>query len=476
MGVAISGWELAKAVASSGQMGVVSGTALAVTVARRLQLGDEGGHLRRAFDAFPVSEIADRVWAEYFLEGGKAEGVAFKGVPMPTLNPGRRFDELTVVANFVEVFLAKEGHQGLVGINLLEKIQLPTLPVLFGAMLAGVDYVLMGAGIPRSIPGMLDGLARGETVRLRVDVQGAASGRVYESVFDPSAFFEGRPLPELKRPQFLAIVSSATLAMTLAKKSNGRVDGFIVEGSTAGGHNAPPRGQMQLDELGQPIYGPRDEPELEKIKALGLPFWLAGSYGRQGRLAEALALGATGVQVGTAFAFCEESGLDLALKRRVVGLSSQGKVGIFTDPLASPTGFPFKVVSLEGTLHDAAKYEQSNGRSPCRWRETEPKHPRWDDGEEARGSVCAEMRSLSATVRWPSVEPSEGFCGLAGQHVHEGEDDVEEASFEKEEKKEWQPVGSLVPHGATSLLVMWEAPNHGFHIVRRSRVHPGLSP
>lgn len=357
MGVAISGWELAKAVAGAGQLGVVSGTALAVTVARRLQLGDEGGHLRRAFDAFPVREIADRVWAEYYLEEGKAEGVAFKGVPMPTLNPGRRFDELTVVANFVEVFLAKEGHSGVVGINLLEKIQLPTLPVLFGAMLAGVDYVLMGAGIPRSIPGMLDGLARGEAVRLRVDVQGAAAGRVYESVFDPSAFFEGRPLPELKRPHFLAIVSSATLAMTLAKKSNGRVDGFIVEGSTAGGHNAPPRGQMQLDELGQPIYGPRDEAELDKIKALGLPFWLAGSYGRPGRLAEALAVGATGVQVGTAFAFCEESGLDLELKRRVVGLSSQGKVGIFTDPLASPTGFPFKVVSLEGTLYDAAKYE-----------------------------------------------------------------------------------------------------------------------
>ncbi|MFM1942355.1 MAG: hypothetical protein RI897_1337 [Verrucomicrobiota bacterium] len=357
MGVAISGWALAKAVAGAGQLGVVSGTALAVTVARRLQLGDEGGHLRRAFDAFPVREIADRVWTEYYLEGGKAEGVAFKGVPMPTLNPGRRFDELTVVANFVEVFLAKEGHTGVVGINLLEKIQLPTLPVLFGAMLAGVDYVLMGAGIPRSIPGMLDGLARGETVRLRVDVQGAAAGRAYESVFDPSAFFEGRPLPELKRPQFLAIVSSATLAMTLAKKSNGRVDGFIVEGSTAGGHNAPPRGQMQLDELGQPIYGPRDEPELEKIKALGLPFWLAGSYGRPGRLAEALALGATGVQVGTAFAFCEESGLDLELKRRVVGLSAQRKVGIFTDPLASPTGFPFKVVSLEGTLYDAEQYE-----------------------------------------------------------------------------------------------------------------------
>jgi nitronate monooxygenase len=74
-------------------------------------------------------------------------------------------------------------------------------------------------------------------------------------------------------------------------------------------------------------------------------------------LAEALALGATGVQVGTAFAFCEESGLELQLKRKVVGLSKESKVGIFTDPLASPTGFPFKVVDLEGTLYEPANYE-----------------------------------------------------------------------------------------------------------------------
>jgi len=66
------------------------------------------------------------------------------------------------------VFLAKEGHDGLVGINYLEKIQLPTLPSLYGAMLANVDYVLMGAGIPRAIPGALDHLAQGEPAQLKI--------------------------------------------------------------------------------------------------------------------------------------------------------------------------------------------------------------------------------------------------------------------------------------------------------------------
>jgi len=256
-----------------------------------------------------------------------------------------------VAANFVEVFLAKEGHAGPVGINFLEKIQFPTLPSIFGAMLAGVDYVLMGAGIPRAIPGVLDRLARGETVELKIDIEGGLAGEEFYAKFDPAAFCGGRA-PTLQRPFFLGIVASATLAMTLARKSSGQVDGFIVEGETAGGHNAPPRGAMQLNAGGEPVYGPRDVADLEKIRELGLPFWLAGACGAAGKLAEALGLGAAGIQVGTAFAFCEESGIRPDLKQQVFQLSREGTLRVFTDPLASPTGFPFKVVQLPGTLSD----------------------------------------------------------------------------------------------------------------------------
>src|SRR6185312_12159522 len=212
----------------------------------------------------------------------------------------------------------------------LEKIQFPTLPSLFGAMLAGVDYVLMGAGIPRNIPGALDRLAKGEAVDLKIDVEGALPGEEYLSRFDPAAFCGGTA-PVLKRPFFLGIVASATLAITLARKSNGRVDGFVVEGETAGGHNAPPRGAMQLTASGEPIYGPRDVPELNKIRELGLPFWLAGSYGRPEKLAAARALGAVGIQVGTAFAFCEESGIRADHKQQIIQLSREGKAQVFTD-------------------------------------------------------------------------------------------------------------------------------------------------
>jgi nitronate monooxygenase len=353
MGAGVSDWRLARAVSQSGQLGVVSGTALACILVRRLQVGDPDGHMRRALEQFPLPAVAQKILADYFIPGGKAPEAPFKLTPLPNLQPGGDFVALTVAANFVEVFLAKEGHSGRVGINFLEKIQFPTLASLYGAMLAGVDYVLMGAGIPRAIPGMLDQLARGEAVELKIDVEGALPGEEFFSRFDPAVFLAKTP-PALKRPYFLGIVASATLAMTLARKSNGAVDGFVVEGETAGGHNAPPRGPMQLSASGEPVYGVRDVPDLEKIRELGLPFWLAGSFGRPDKLAEALALGAAGIQVGTAFAFCEESGITPELKRQALEMSRAGKAQVFTDPLASPTGFPFKVLQMPGTLSDPA--------------------------------------------------------------------------------------------------------------------------
>ena len=352
MGAGVSDWRLARAVSQAGQLGVVSGTALGAILIRRLQVGDPDGQMCRALEKFPVPGVAAKILADYFIPGGKAANAPFKLSPLPGLDPGPDFVAFTVAANFVEVFLAKEGHAGLVGVNFLEKIQFPTLPSIFGAMLAGVDYVLMGAGIPRAIPGVLDRLARGEAVELKIDIEGSLPGEEFHSKFDPAAFCRG-PAPQLKRPNFLGIVASATLAMTLARKSSGTVNGFIVEGETAGGHNAPPRGPLQLNTEGEPIYGVRDVPDLEKIRELGLPFWLAGSYGAVGKLAEALKLGAVGIQVGTAFAFCEESGIRPDLKQQVFQMSRAGTLRVFTDPLASPTGFPFKVVQLPGTLSES---------------------------------------------------------------------------------------------------------------------------
>lgn len=352
MGVGISGHRLARAVSTAGQLGVVSGTGLDVMLARRLWDGDRFGELRRALAAYPVPETAEAVLRRYYRTENSPPA-PYPVVPMFTIEPPLELEALNVVANFVEVYLAKEGHDNPVGINYLTKIQLHTPSALYGAMLAGVDYVLMGAGIPAHMPRVLDDLAHDHRTAVPVSVE--------DSTVDHALRFDARrhgvdTALALRRPQFLAIVSAHTLAAFLARDPLTRPDGFVVEGPAAGGHNAPPRGRVDFDERGQPIYGPRDEPDLVKIRELGLPFWLAGGQADPPHLSAALAKGAAGIQVGTAFALCDESGLEASLKQRVMDKATAGELEVFTDPKASPSGYPFKVADVEGTLAEAELY------------------------------------------------------------------------------------------------------------------------
>ena len=348
MGIGVSNWELARAVSRLGQLGVVSGTAVDTVLVRRLQDGDPGGHVRRAMAAFPIAGVAEPILARYFLAGGRKPGAPYRMLPMYKQTVSLARQRVTMVANFVEVWLAKEGHDGVVGINLLTKVQMPNLASLYGAMLAGVDYVLMGAGIPREIPGVLDAFAEHRPAQLKLDVEGALAGdEPVLLTFAPLEHWPAPPAP-LVRPKFIAIVAANSLAATLARKATGRVDGFVVEGPTAGGHNAPPRGEARFTPDGEPIYGERDVVDLAKMRELGIPFWLAGGTGSPDQLTAALAAGAAGVQVGTLFAYCDESGLAPELKSGVLTGVAEGAVRVRTDSRASPTGFPFKVVEVEG--------------------------------------------------------------------------------------------------------------------------------
>lgn len=362
MGVGVSDWRLARAVSVEGELGVVSGTALNSVMVRRLQNGDPGGHVQRALTHFVDPTVASEILTTYYVDGGIPSGARFKRSPVPSVSPTRTLQRLNIAAGFVEVWLAKEGHNGIVGINFLEKLQTSNLAATYGAMLAGVDYVLMGAGVPREIPGVLDRFAEHEDASIRITVSGTPSKTEVFTTVSPREALDTIPQLPLKRPAFLAIISSSTLASHLVKKSTGSVEGFVIEGVLAGGHNAPPRGPMKLTDRGEPIYSHKDEADLAEIRELGLPFWLAGSYGSPEKLVQAIELGASGIQVGTAFAFCEESGVAPKLREAVIarivhGDSVEGEA-VFTDPHASPTGFPFKVVQLPGTQSERSVYEE----------------------------------------------------------------------------------------------------------------------
>ena len=354
MGVAISDWNLAQTVSMQGHLGIVSGTGVGPVMSSRLTKGDIGGNVRRALGHFPFQEPVRRILDKYYVPESETPQLPYKRPSMWTLSPPKMLNELTVIANFVEVFLAKEGHRNAVGLNLLEKLQMPTMASLYGAMLAGTDFVIMGAGIPLQIPGILDKLADHRAVRYRLDMLEAGSEDEFHIHFDPQAIFPGirEKMGQLRRPNFLPIISSVVLAKALIKRATGKINGFVVEAPTAGGHNAPPRGALKLDEKGEPIYGKKDEVDTEKIKQLGLPFWMAGGYDSPEMLQQALDDGAAGIQVGTAFAYCDESGMDDTIKSRVIQKVLDQEIEVHTDPNVSPTGYPFKVVQLEGTMTD----------------------------------------------------------------------------------------------------------------------------
>ena len=343
MGIAVSNWELAKTVSMQGQLGVVSGTAIDNVMARRLQDGDLSGNTRRALAQFPNQEVVSKILAKYFIEGGKASDVPYVMVPKITLEQKRDAQEILIAANFVEVWLAKEGHNGLIGINFLHKIQMTTAASVFGAMLAGVDYIIMGAGIPRELPKLIRSIAKLEVGSVPVDVIG---GPAALTSINPLDFVSAGT--QIKKPKFLAIISVDVLGTYLARDEETRPDGFIIEHNSAGGHNAPPRGKWEFDENGEPIYGPKDIADIEKMKKLELPFWLAGTYGNPERVKAALAQGAAGVQVGTLFAISNHSGFSSKTRGQLLNKLKSNNLEIKTDVKASPTSFPIKIAKLEG--------------------------------------------------------------------------------------------------------------------------------
>lgn len=365
MGVNVSTWELARAVSIAGQeigqptMGVVSGTGYGIITARSLQLGDPGGHFHRALETFPFQEMAERVWDKYYIHGGKALDAPFKSVPMVNYVPRREVEELIICANYALVWLAKQGHNGPVGINFLEKLQSPHLPEIYGAILAQADTVLMGAGIPDQVPGVLDKFAANLPASYFLEVDGRRSAE-FAMKFDPADYIPEKYWQQNKRPDFYAIIASNVLAKALTSKSrmSGEVDGFIIENHTAGGHNAPPRDKSKFNETGEPVYGLKDEVNLQEMKDLGIPFWLAGSYASRTRLAEALAFGATGIQAGTIFALSEESGIREEIKRDLIKRAFNDNLLVLSDPKCSPSGFPFNVVQLDETVSNPLVYQE----------------------------------------------------------------------------------------------------------------------
>jgi len=358
MGVALSNYKLANAVSKEGSLGVISGVGLDTIILGRLQEGDKNGVVREALAQFPDHDIAQKIIDKYYVKDGIEPGTPLASTPLWSMKPNKWLQQVVVASSFIEVWLSKKGHNNPVGLNLMEKTFAPNQALLYGAMLAGIDYVIMGAGIPLQMPGIITQLVNHNDSNYRVDCVDARPDDDLRLHFKISELFPNfkEKLGTLKRPKFFPIISSNVLALALIKRGTGKIDGFIVETPVAGGHNAPPR-KEQYNEKNEPVYGAKDVVDLEKLAKLGLPFWLAGGYGNRDGLQKALASGAQGIQVGTAFAYTNESGMRDDIKNNVLKRAAEGNIEFITSARCSPSGFPFKVVQLEGSSSDEKTYK-----------------------------------------------------------------------------------------------------------------------
>jgi NAD(P)H-dependent flavin oxidoreductase YrpB (nitropropane dioxygenase family) len=354
MGIAVSSWQLAKEVSIAGELGVISGTAIDSVVARRLQDGDLTGDIRRAMAAYPHQDTIKEITDRFYIEGGRAEDKPYLDVPKLSIKGNLFSNKLLAVASFVEVWLAKEGHDGLIGMNILEKIQLAIPAQLYGAMLADVDYILIGAGIPAQVPHLLNEISQGNKVAMKVDVADTKDKHYLH--FDPRTL--GLDNFPIKRPLFLAIVTSHALVAYLNKDEETKPDGYVIEYHVAGGHNAPPRAKNHVNDEGEAVYNELDIPNLEKIHASGSPFWLAGGYATPEKVKEAISYGAQGVQVGSLFALANESGFTNENRSSILVSLADPTMRVMTDASASPTGFPFKVIQNNQTLSNDNLYKE----------------------------------------------------------------------------------------------------------------------
>ena len=219
--------------------------------------------------------------------------------------------ELLIATGFAEVWLAKEGHSGNIFINFLNKIEVPLMYTMYGAMLAGVDGVDRGRGQPRWPAGACSQLANHQAVTNQFLGAVSEGGEAFTIAFDPQQIADGAlTKTPLKRPAFLAIVALEDLVQAAGRKRQrgartASLSSTIRQAATTPTRLAPCTWMRWVS----PSTADRDVPTWRRFGTSGsLSGWPADMAAGE-RLLAALAAGATGIQTGSVFALAEDSGM-----------------------------------------------------------------------------------------------------------------------------------------------------------------------
>ena len=214
-------------------------------------------------------------------------------------------------AAYEEISLSK-ANGGFAGINIMVALLQTYDATVEGAIDAGADFIISGAGLPMRLPLIKN---PGETA-------------------------------------FIPIVSSPRALELICKKwerAGYRPDAVVLEGPLAGGHLG-----FKFDELY--LESNRLENLLPPVKEMadkygGFPVIVAGGIYDHGDIVRFLKMGADGVQMGTRFLVARESSATDTYKQAVIDARKEDIV-VAHNP-GSPSGLPFMVIKQSGMYQSA---------------------------------------------------------------------------------------------------------------------------
>ena len=213
---------------------------------------------------------------------------------------GKRVNIYDAVYEEVSLAKAKGGH---IGINIMVALIRDYEDSVKGAIDAGADVIISGAGLPLGLP----------------------------ALYPP------------KDTALVPIVSSARALELICKKWEKigyRPDAVVLEGPLAGGHLGFKINDIDLESNKlENLFPPVKE---VAIKYGNLPVIVAGGIYSHSDIVQFMAMGADGVQMGTRFLATEESSASPQYKEAVLH-SKEENIVVAHRP-GSPCGLPFRVI------------------------------------------------------------------------------------------------------------------------------------
>lgn len=168
---------------------------------------------------------------------------------------------------------------------------------------------------------------------------------------DVVSFHFGLPEPALTervRATGARIFSSATTVAEARRLAESGVDAIIAQGYEAGGH----RGMFLTEDLASQVGTFALVPQI--ADAVAVPVIAAGAIADARGIAAAFALGAAGVQIGTAYLFCSESKVS-PLHRQALKTANDDSTVLTNVMTGRPArGFVNRVVREIGPVSDIA--------------------------------------------------------------------------------------------------------------------------